>query len=151
MIVLDTPGGLSESMRKIVQKELAVSKAVPVIVYVAPDGARAASAGVWISEAADVLAMAPNTNIGSSTPINSTAGTSAATCGARSSTTRPPRCAASRRATAATRSGPTRPCAVAKNLTADEALKQNVIDVIAPTLPALLTQDRRHDDRSRST
>ena len=43
---------------------------IPVIVYVAPDGARAASAGVWIGEAADVLAMAPQTNIGSSTPIS---------------------------------------------------------------------------------
>ena len=41
-----------------------------MIVYVSPDGARAASAGVWISQAADVLAMAPQTNIGSSTPIN---------------------------------------------------------------------------------
>ena len=41
-----------------------------MIVYVSPNGARAASAGVWISEAADVLAMAPDTNIGSSTPIN---------------------------------------------------------------------------------
>ena len=68
MILLDTPGGLSESMRKIVKKELA-SK-IPVIVYVSPDGARAASAGVWIGQAADILAMAPQTNIGSSTPIN---------------------------------------------------------------------------------
>ena len=68
VIVLDTPGGLSDSMRKIYQRELA-SK-IPVIVYVAPDGARAASAGVWIGEAADVLAMAPQTNIGSSTPIS---------------------------------------------------------------------------------
>ena len=65
---MDTPGGLSESMRKIVKAELA-SK-VPVIVYVSPDGARAASAGVWIGQAADILAMAPQTNIGSSTPIN---------------------------------------------------------------------------------
>ena len=68
VIVIDTPGGLSDSMRKIYQRELA-SK-IPVIVYVAPDGARAASAGVWIGEAADVLAMAPQTNIGSSTPIS---------------------------------------------------------------------------------
>src|SRR6185437_8495447 len=44
---------------------------LPVIVYVSPDGSRAASAGVWIAEAADVLAMAPTTNIGSSTPIDS--------------------------------------------------------------------------------
>jgi membrane-bound serine protease (ClpP class) len=54
-------------MRKIVQRELSLK--IPVVVYVAPRGARAASAGVWISEAADVLAMAPETNIGSSTPI----------------------------------------------------------------------------------
>ena len=70
VILLDTPGGLLASMRKIVQHELA--SPIPVIVYVSPDGARAASAGVWISEAADVLAMAPQTNIGSSTPISGT-------------------------------------------------------------------------------
>ena len=69
VIVLDTPGGLEDSMRKIVQKELGLK--IPVIVYVSPEGARAASAGVWISEAADELAMAPQTNIGSSTPIDS--------------------------------------------------------------------------------
>ena len=68
VIVMDTPGGLSDSMRKVYQREL--SSKIPVIVYVAPDGARAASAGVWIGEAADVLAMAPQTNIGSSTPIS---------------------------------------------------------------------------------
>ena len=49
VILLDTPGGLSDSMRKIVQDELA--SPIPVIVYVSPEGARAASAGVWISEA----------------------------------------------------------------------------------------------------
>ena len=69
-IVIDTPGGLSESMRKIVQREL--SSKIPVLCYVSPNGARAASAGVWICEAADVAAMAPGTNIGSSTPITGT-------------------------------------------------------------------------------
>src|SRR6202000_120275 len=68
-IVLDTAGGLEDSMRKIVQKELGLR--IPVIVYIAPAGARGASAGVWVSEAADVLAMAPGTNIGSSTPLQS--------------------------------------------------------------------------------
>ena len=72
VILLDTPGGLSSSMRKIYQKELQLR--IPVIVYVSPNGARAASAGVWISEAADVLAMAPETNIGSSTPIDASGG-----------------------------------------------------------------------------
>src|SRR5207248_2769824 len=51
VILLDTPGGLSSSLRAIYQKELALK--VPVIVYVSPSGARAASAGVWISESAD--------------------------------------------------------------------------------------------------
>ncbi|MGZ4395172.1 MAG: hypothetical protein ACXVZ2_07410 [Gaiellaceae bacterium] len=70
VILLDTPGGLSDSMRKIVQDELA--SPIPVIVYVSPEGARAASAGVWISEASDLLAMAPQTNIGSSTSRRAT-------------------------------------------------------------------------------
>src|SRR5436305_9793904 len=69
VILLDTPGGLSSSMKTIYTAEL--NAKLPVIVYVSPDGARAASAGVWISQAADVLAMAPTTNIGSSTPIDS--------------------------------------------------------------------------------
>ena len=56
-------------MKKIYTAELEAK--LPVIVYVSPDGARAASAGVWIAQAADVLAMAPTTNIGSSTPIDS--------------------------------------------------------------------------------
>ena len=77
VIVLDTPGGLEDSMRKIVQKELSLK--IPVIVYVSPGGARAASAGVWISEAADILAMAPERT--SAPPPRSTraARTSAAT------------------------------------------------------------------------
>src|ERR1700749_967529 len=69
VILLDTPGGLSTSMKTIYQAELA-SK-VPVIVYVSPEGSRAASAGVWVAQAADVLAMSPDSNIGSSTPIDS--------------------------------------------------------------------------------
>ncbi len=67
VIELDTPGGLDSAMRAIIKKELEAD--VPVIVYVAPSGSRAASAGAFITLAADVAAMAPGTNIGSSTPI----------------------------------------------------------------------------------
>src|SRR5207245_208746 len=67
VIQLDTPGGLERSMRAIVQRML--NAEVPVIIYVAPTGARAASAGVFITMAAHIAAMAPATNIGAASPV----------------------------------------------------------------------------------
>lgn len=67
VIQLDTPGGLMDSMRQIVKKELGAE--VPVIVYVAPSGSRAASAGVFITMAAHIAAMAPGTNMGAAHPV----------------------------------------------------------------------------------
>jgi len=64
---MDTPGGLSDAMRDI---NLRIERStVPVLIYVAPDGARAGSAGVYIAYAAHLVGMAPATNIGSATPI----------------------------------------------------------------------------------
>ncbi|MDI6853655.1 MAG: nodulation protein NfeD [Deltaproteobacteria bacterium] len=68
VIQLDTPGGLEVSMRKICQA--VINAKVPVIVYVSPKGARAASAGVFITVAAHVAAMAPGTNIGAAHPVS---------------------------------------------------------------------------------
>jgi membrane-bound serine protease (ClpP class) len=70
LVVLNTPGGISNSMDDIVTS--LVNSKVPVIVYVYPSGARAASAGLFVAQAADILAMAPGTNIGSAHPIQAT-------------------------------------------------------------------------------
>jgi membrane-bound serine protease (ClpP class) len=138
VIVLDTPGGLSDSMRTIVKNEVALK--VPVIVYVSPQGSRAASAGVWITEAADIAAMAPQTNIGSSTPIDSSGQNISsdlrrkvindAVASLKSLMRYHHRNIAF--ADAAVRK--------AKNLDDQEAKQQNVVDVLAPTLPALLNK-----------
>jgi membrane-bound serine protease (ClpP class) len=136
VILLDTPGGLSTSMKKIYTAELQAK--LPVIVYVSPDGARAASAGVWIAQAADVLAMAPATNIGSSTPIDS----SGQNLGSDLRRKVVNDAAASLTALAATHkrntTWPALAVRKASNLTAEQALRMNVIDVVSPTLPALL-------------
>ena len=136
VIMLDTPGGLSESMRKIVKNEVALR--IPVIVYVAPSGSRAASAGVWITEAADIAAMAPATNIGSSTPIDSSGQNLGSDLrrkvinDAVASLTSLMRFHHRNAAWAA--------LAVRKasNLDEQRAKRMNVVDVLAPNLPALL-------------
>jgi membrane-bound serine protease (ClpP class) len=138
VILLDTPGGLSDSMKDIYEKELASD--IPVIVYVYPEGARAASAGVWIGQAGDILAMAPQTNIGSSTPIS--VGGEDIQEDLRRKVVND--AAASLRALAREhgRNVAWADAAVrrASNLNAREALQQNVIDVIAPNLPTLLNK-----------
>jgi membrane-bound serine protease (ClpP class) len=138
VILLDTPGGLSTSMKTIYQAELA-SK-VPVIVYVSPAGSRAASAGVWISQAADVLAMSPTSNIGSSTPIDS----SGQNLGSDLRRKVINDSVASLTALAKTHhrntKWPAKAVRVASNLTATQALRMHVIDAVAPTLPALLVK-----------
>ena len=146
VIELDTPGGELSAMRRITQAELRAN--IPVIVYVAPSGARAASAGFFLLQAADVAAMGPSTNAGSATPINGngqnlgsdlrqkvindakaqirTLADDNGRPGELAETAVEPRSA----------SCPSCP----RNWTAVEARRLQLVDALAPTLPALLTQ-----------
>jgi len=135
-IILNTPGGLLQSKDKIVLCEL--SSKIPVLVWVGPNGSFAGSAGVWLAQAADYLAMAPETNIGSSTPIDSGGGNIGSDLRRKLVNHE----AASLRALAESHGRnprwADRAVRFATNATAKEAKRLNVIDAIAPTLPALL-------------
>jgi membrane-bound serine protease (ClpP class) len=136
VIEMDTPGGLDTSMRDIIKKMLAAP--VPVVVYVYPPGSRAASAGVFITMAADVAAMSPATNIGSSTPIQ--AGGQNIPSDLRRKVINDSVAYIRGLASEHGRNADWAEQAVrvASNLTAQEALEKNVVDYIAPDLPTLL-------------
>lgn len=129
---IDTPGGLDASMRQIVRAILRSS--VPVIGYVAPPGARAASAGTYILYACALAAMAPATNLGAATPVRLGGGTLA-----RKQTSD----AAAFIRSLAERNGRNaawaeRAVRDAASLSAPEALHKGVIDFIAEGVPAVL-------------
>lgn len=138
VIELDTPGGLDSSMRAIIKAQLASE--VPVVVYVAPPGSRAASAGAFITLAADVAAMAPQTNIGSSTPV--AVGGEDIPDDLSRKVINDAAAYARELAEAHGRNGDWAEQAVrsAANLGAEEALEQNVVDVVAPDLTTLLEE-----------
>jgi membrane-bound serine protease (ClpP class) len=136
IIRLDTPGGLSDSMRSIIEDMGAAP--MPVVVYVYPSNARAGSAGAYITEAADVAAMYPVSNIGSATPIAIGPGGGSQDLDRKIKND----AAASMRALAAAhgRNPDLAQLLVTKgkNLTAHEAKKAGLIDVIAPSQESLL-------------
>jgi membrane-bound serine protease (ClpP class) len=153
VIELDTPGGLDSSMRAIIQDILA--SAVPVATYVAPSGARAASAGTYILYASHIAAMAPATNLGAATPVAIGGGPEAAPD--KSGNGEPPASTAQtlvrkQRQDAAAyirglaqlrgRNAEWAEKAVreAASLSAEEAKKLKVIDLIAEDVPQLLRQ-----------
>ncbi len=138
VIELDTPGGLMESMRTIVKEILRSS--VPVVVYVAPSGSRAASAGVFITLSAHVAAMAPGTNIGAAHPVN--LGGQADTSAVMSEkivndAVAYIRSIADRRKRNADWAEQTVRESISS--TAEEALEKNAIDYVVPDLDSLLT------------
>jgi membrane-bound serine protease (ClpP class) len=141
VIELDTPGGLVEST-KIIVEEFYASK-VPVVVYVSPSGASATSAGCFITLAADIAAMAPNTSIGAAHPVEMGAGGTEKTDDVMKQKTE--NFAAGLIEAIATKRHRNVDWAVSSvresaAITAETALKTKVIDVIAKDLPDLLRQ-----------
>jgi membrane-bound serine protease (ClpP class) len=137
VVQLDTPGGLDSSMRTMTQALL--GSRVPVAVYVAPPGARAASAGMFITLAADVAAMAPGTEIGAAHPVQLRGRSDSVMIDKLVNDT-----AAFARSIAATRhrNGAWAESAVRESVSssADEAKREGVIDIVARDVPDLLAQ-----------
>ena len=139
IILMDTPGGLDTAMRDIAKSIL--NAPLPVIVYVYPSGARAASAGVIIAQAAHIAAMAPGTNIGAAHPVAIGIGGPAEMDKNMSKKVENDAAAYARSiAKIRGRSEEWVEKAVRKSesITADEALKLKVIDIVAPDIEKLL-------------
>ena len=139
ILQLDTPGGSIEVTQKIIQSMLA--SPVPLVVYVAPAGARAGSAGTFVTLAAHVAAMAPNTSIGAASPVDASGGDIESTLAAKITNilSADIENLASRRGDAATEwaIAAVQDAAAA---TANEALDLGVIDIIATDLSDLVAQ-----------
>jgi membrane-bound serine protease (ClpP class) len=171
VLKLDTPGGLDTAMRSVIKAIL--TSPVPVAVYVAPSGARAASAGTYILYASHIAAMAPGTNLGAATPVEVGLGGpqpeppqqaqpqpeqkrgKPSSEGAGSEADKPPAGSAMARKQMHDAAAYLRGLAQLRgrnaewaeravresvSLTADEALKQNVIEYVAPDVNSLLAQ-----------
>jgi membrane-bound serine protease (ClpP class) len=150
LVVMNTPGGISTSMDEIVTSLL--NSKVPVIVYVYPTGARAASAGLFVAQAADVLAMAPGTNIGSAHPIQATGEDLTGDLGAKvlnDAVTRVRNLASMHGRNADWAEDAVRNSV---NINADQAVKLHVADLEASDIPSLLSQvDGRTVQRTNGT
>lgn len=139
ILQMDTPGGLLESTRQITKRFLGAR--VPVIVYVAPTGARAASAGVFICYSAHLVAMAPSTNIGAAHPVNIGAGADSTQNAMMDKVTNDAVAQIKSMAEKRKRNAEWAEQAVRESvsITEREALEKNVINFIAPSLDSLLT------------
>ncbi len=140
IIQLDTPGGLMESMRVIVKKELAST--IPIIVYVAPSGARAASAGVFVTMAAHIAVMAPGTHIGAAHPVTLGGGEGKENKTMTDKIVNDTVSFVKSIAKARGRNVDWAEKAVTKSvsITDEEAVKLNVVDFISPDLQSLLNK-----------
>ena len=137
VIQMDTPGGLGSSMDQIVQGILA-SK-VPVVVYVSPEGARAASAGVFVAMAASVTAMAPGTHIGAAHPVDAAGGDIPGVMGEKVLNDAVAQLTSLDQLRDRDPAWPDEAVRRSQSITADQAVKDRVADLQAASLPELLT------------
>jgi membrane-bound serine protease (ClpP class) len=138
IIRLDTEGGLDSSMREIIKDILAAP--MPVVVYVSPDGSRAASAGAFITEAGDVAAMAPQTNIGSASPVSISGEDIGEVLGRKIENDAAAYIRALAEGHGRNADLAERLVTEAENVPATEALDQDLIDVVAGSEEELLTE-----------
>jgi membrane-bound serine protease (ClpP class) len=138
VIQLDTPGGLERSMRSIARDLL--NSPVPVIVYVSPTGARAASAGVFITMAAHVAAMAPATNIGAAHPVAAGGGTMDKDMSKKVENDAAAFIRSVARERGRNQDWAEKAVRSSVSATEQEALKLGIIDVVAESVPDLLSK-----------
>jgi membrane-bound serine protease (ClpP class) len=138
VIQLDTPGGLMPSMKAIVKDMLAAP--VPVIVYVAPSGAGAGSAGVFVTLAAHVAAMAPGTNIGAAHPVGGGGEDIKGTLGEKIENTAVSFIEAIARQRGRNVEWAAKAVRESVSITAQEAVKLKVVDFVARDLDEVMTK-----------
>jgi len=138
IIQLDTPGGLMESMRIIVKKILSAN--IPIIVYVAPSGGRAASAGVFITMSAHIAVMAPSTHIGAAHPVSLGEGKESKTMSEKIVNDTVSYIKTTAKARGRNVDWAEQAVRKSVSITEEEAVKLNVVDFISPNLQDLLTK-----------
>ncbi len=143
VIQLDTPGGLDTAMRDIVQAIL--NSDVPVAVFVAPSGARAASAGVFITMAAHVAAMAPGTNIGAAHPVDLSQGEMSAAMEDKVTNDAAAYIQAIAQERGRNAEWAQEAVRQSASLTAQQAMESQVVDLVADDLADLLTKLDGHE------
>lgn len=136
ILEIDTPGGLDTAMRRIIKAQLGAD--VPVVVYVAPSGSRAASAGVFLTMAAHVAAMAPGTNIGSASPVQMMGGAMDSTMAKKVTNDAVAYLEGIAHERGRNESWAARFVVDSENITAEHALEENVIDLVAASRTELL-------------
>jgi membrane-bound serine protease (ClpP class) len=138
IIQLDTPGGLMESMRSIVKKILSAN--IPIIVYVAPRGARAASAGVFITMSAHIAVMAPGTHIGAAHPVTLGEGKESKTMSEKIVNDTVSYIKTIAKTKGKNPDWAEKAVRKSASITEEEAVKLNVVDFISPDLQDLLAK-----------